>query len=192
MSVALNLAGLVAISAAAAQWPMSGGLSGPPQRVMTVFVVPPAPAVAIPDSMPTAAIGPDRREETKSAHRPTAPPPLALPSPAPAVGTSDVPNAVRYYRIGEVDRPAVPESDWNLDTAALDSAGLSRMVFEVFVSREGLVVGCTILEPARLADEIRTRLEDRLKQSVLQPARRDGEAVASVRKIEIEVLPATE
>lgn len=99
---------------------------------------------------------------------------------------------MEFYGFGEVDQPAVPDSDWNLDTAVLDIAGLERLVFEIFVSHTGEVVGCTILEPDVLAEETRQMLEDRLRQTVLQPAVRAGVAVASVRRIELSVLSPTD
>lgn len=96
---------------------------------------------------------------------------------------------MRFYRSGEVDRPAEPDSDWNLDTAALDSASIQTLVFDIFVNRDGEVVGCKILAPATLPDSTRDALEDRLRQTVLRPALRGGTAVASVRRIEVSVLP---
>ena len=96
---------------------------------------------------------------------------------------------MRFYRSSEVDRPAEPDSDWNLDTAALDTAGIERLVFDIFISSDGAVVGCTIVEPFGLADDARQLLEARLRKTALQPASRRGEPVASVRRIEVSVLP---
>jgi hypothetical protein len=100
---------------------------------------------------------------------------------------ADTANAVRYYRTGEVDRPSQPDSDWNLDAAALDAAGVSTMAFEVFVGSDGTIVDCAILEPKALADPARIALEARLRQTVLRPAERGGVAVPSVRRIEMSV-----
>jgi hypothetical protein len=100
-------------------------------------------------------------------------------------------NEVRFYKSAEVDRPAEPEpdADWNLDPAVLDTAGVQTLVFDIFVSSAGEVVECAIVEPESLPDDARLVLETRLRQSVLQPALRHNEAVASVRRIEVSVLP---
>ena len=98
-------------------------------------------------------------------------------------------SVVRFYRSSEVDRPAEPDSDWNLDTAVLDVAGVERLVFEVFISHNGEVVGCTILEPVALDSQARQTIEDRLRQTALQPAVLGGAAVASVRRIEVAATP---
>lgn len=115
--------------------------------------------------------------------------PLPHP-PAPAVpkallATSEADNPARFYRSSEVDRPAAPDSDWNLDTALLDAAGVETLVFEIFIDRSGEVVGCAILEPSTLGAAARHAIEARLSQTLLQPAMRAGIAVASVRRIEV-------
>lgn len=114
----------------------------------------------------------------------------ATPKAPPA--THDGGSAVRFYRSSEVDRAAEPDSDWNLDTAVLDAVGVERLVFEVFIGRNGEVVWCTVLEPAGLDTQARQTIENRLRQTTLQPAVRAGTAVASVRRIEVSALPPTQ
>ncbi|MDQ6681011.1 MAG: hypothetical protein M3Y67_08615 [Pseudomonadota bacterium] len=101
-----------------------------------------------------------------------------------------MPNPVRFYTFSEVDSPAAPDSDWNLDVGALDAIGLKRLVFEVLVSDRGEIVGCTILDPPGLDDNVRRGLEQRLRETSLQPALRAGRFVASERRIELFVSSA--
>ena len=195
IAVGLNLAGLAAFGAVTAQWRVGSSRPaepGQPSRVTTVYVVPQTAATTVPEPIRSSSAEPHRAAAPSEVQRP-APLPAAPTTPAPTTALPvDATNTVRYYRIGEVDTPAMPDSDWNLDTAALDTVGLSRMVFEVFVGSDGMIVECTILEPKALAEGTRKSLEDRLRQTVLQPAMRGGAAVPSLRRIEISVLPGSE
>ena len=191
IAVGLNLAALGAVGAAVASWRSGGPVAGGAGRIAVVLVQaapqrvearePIAPDV---DAKPATSAA---RDEALRAS-PVAPPASSVPLAA-RDGTA---NSVRYFRIGEVERPATPDSDWNLDPAALDVAGLTRLVFEVFVGADGMVVGCTILEPPTLDEATRAALVERLRQTTLQPAERGGVAVASVRRIEMSVTSTTE
>ena len=112
---------------------------------------------------------------------------------APAAGAnapaSDAATASPYYGFDEVDTPALPDTDWNLDPSLLDALGVSRMVFEVFISETGAVVDCHVIEPDALDPDARQTLETRLRQTTLQPALRGGRSVASLRKIELSLAP---
>jgi len=90
-----------------------------------------------------------------------------------------------FYTFREVDSPAVPETDWNLGVETLDQIGLQRLVFEILISDRGEVVGCTVLEPSGLTDDVKRDLERLLSQTKVLPALRAGQLVASVRRIEI-------
>jgi len=114
-----------------------------PARAPRVAAQVPEPAVASP--VPNAAA------------------PAATPEALPVAQEDG--NDVRFYDYREVDHAAEPDSDWNLDAALLDGAGLKLLVFEVFIDASGTVVACT----------------------VLQPAVRVGVAVPSVRRIELSV-----
>lgn len=92
-----------------------------------------------------------------------------------------------FYTFDEVELPAAPAADWELDAATLDGARIGRLVFDLFVSDDGTVVGCTIVEPPTLDDSLRATLETRLRSTVLLPAIRTGRAVDSVRRIELTV-----
>lgn len=95
--------------------------------------------------------------------------------------------AAHFYSFDEVELPAAPVSDWELDAAALDSARIARIVFDLFVADDGVVVACNIIEPPMLDDALRASLEARLRSTVLLPAVRIGRAVDSVRRIELTV-----
>ena len=160
-------------------------IPAPPRAAPLVTRVVEAPAAVIPaepqtvaaaaQPAPAATDTPERNQTEEQAQ--------------PVASVADVPAPVRFYRFDEVDRPAMPDSDWNLDTQFLDAAGVSRLVFEVFVSATGEIVECTIVEPETLDDDVRQRLVDRLRQSTIEPAMRAGLPVASVRKIEVTTTP---
>ena len=101
----------------------------------------------------------------------------------------EAPAQVLFYSFNEVDDPAFPESDWNLDVESLDRIGAQRLVFEVLINDHGTVVGCTVLEPLDLADDVKRELERRLSETSVLPAVRAGQLVASVRRIELLVAP---
>lgn len=112
--------------------------------------------------------------------------PASLPTARPALAaTEHASQQVLFYPFSEVDRPAYPESDWNLNIDLLDQIGVQRLVFEVLVNDRGEVVGCAVLEPSSLADEVKRDLETRLSETPLLPAVRAGQLVASVRRIEL-------
>jgi hypothetical protein len=199
LALGLNLVVLLLAAMLVARWHASPGA---PQRAPWVVSVtlarsaadhqgPAAPRRASPPpgARTEAAIAPPAWHAASAPAEAASTPPAvaeAVDPPTPSTGTSI---AFRFFASGEVDRPAEPDSDWNLDTAVLDAAGIERLVFDVFVSDTGGGVGCTILEPAEIAPATRTLLEDRLRQTVLQPALRGGMPVASVRRIEVTVLP---
>ena len=119
---------------------------------------------------------------------PVLPPVLLSPTP-PTANTEGEP--MRFYGSGEVDQPAepAPDSDWNLDTAALDAWGVRALVFDVFISRTGEVIESRIIEPQSLPDAARLALQQRVRETAVQPALRDQIPVASVRRIEMSVAP---
>ncbi len=108
---------------------------------------------------------------------------------SPHAGDADQSEPVRFYGFEEVDQPAepAPDSDWNLDPALLDALGVQILIFDIFISRTGEVIGCSIIEPESLNDDARVALETRLTRNVLKPAIRHETSVASVRRIEISV-----
>ena len=120
---------------------------------------------------------------------------LPVQPPGPLSPTLPTANAegepMRFYGSGEVDRPAepAPDSDWNLDTAALDVWGVRTLIFDVFISRTGEVIESRIIEPQSLPDEARLALQLRVSETALRPALRDQMPVASVRRIEMSVAP---
>lgn len=156
--------------------PMRPAAVAPPERTVPAAgpVAAPTPAAALPQPAP--------------APTPTAtPPPAFVDMPSPNLPTVEAPGPVRFYTYDEVESPAAPTADWALDAAALDNIGVTRLVFEILVNERGDVLMCSVLEPAELAAETRQNLEQRLAETVLQPAIRAGRLVASMRRIELTV-----
>ena len=133
------------------------------------------------------------------AHRPSVPHATVPPAPAPAPAApapSPLPLVVEdaegstltqrpFYEYREVDVPAEPVGEWNLDPSALDALATSRIVATLFVGSDGTVLHCSVDEPARAGAAARHALAARLCETSMRPARRAGEAVASRRRIEI-------
>lgn len=189
-AVVLNLTVLGVVAAVAATWGANPQSTRSTSWVTVVSVQPRAPATSIAAhekvaggaAVPVPTREPPTAEPMAPKIRPAAPSTAALTEPE----AIDEPS-IRYYRYGEVDEPAVPEGDWNLDTSLLDSARLGRVVFEVYVDAAGKVVGCSVLEPETIDAPTRLALEARLGEARLQPAVRHGVAVASMRTIEVSV-----
>jgi hypothetical protein len=154
----------------------------------TTLVLIPAEADAPPAPAPAPA-GIDNSSPSDSQHRVKAP----LPAPRPALtsdpGTESA-HRVVFYTYHEVDNPAFPASDWNLDVDSLDKIGVTRLTFEVLVSADGDVLGCTVLTPDSLDPVVRRDLEDRISKTRMLPAIRAGQLVASMRRIELVVAAA--
>jgi hypothetical protein len=143
------------------------------------------PAVAV-SSRGTAA---PTIAETPPRQRPlAAPAPVARTARRTTAPPSAAPQPVIFYGFHDVDQPAFPIDDWNLDIDTLDRAGMQRLAFEVLVSDQGTVVGCTVLEPAELPDDLKRELERRIAETHLLPAERAGQFVASSRRIELSVV----
>lgn len=160
-----------------------------PHRVAVVLIAAPdslgEPASLSQRSRPVAVSA--RVPET--VHRLSASIPTASTVP-PSAAANEPPPPVLFYPFREVDSPAFPSTDWNLDVDTLDQFGVQRLVFEVLVNDRGEVVGCSVLQPSNLADDVRHDLERRLSETSLLPALRAGQLVASVRRIELVVASA--
>lgn len=188
---ALNLVAISVFAAVATRW-QSTPASGTRTSWITATTIEPsvetdptpdAPRRAPETKLPTDQPPADARERTPLPTQLAAPTPQA-PTALPAEG-----EPMRFYGFGEVDRPAEPEpdSDWNLDPAALDVLGVQALVFDIYISRTGEVIDCEIVEPRSLPDDARLALQQRVRETVMQPAIRHDVAVASVRRIEISV-----
>ena len=187
----LNGLAIGAFAAAVTRWQVPEGAPSQAAWITTFAVARPTPTPEPAFAVPLASTR--MTAEPDAAPVDAAPPrrPTSAAAPKTPRAIPDGGNAVRFYRSSEVDLPAAPDSDWNLDTALLDAAGVERLVFELFIGGNGEVVGCAILEPAALDAQVRQTIENRLRQTVLQPAIRAGATVASVRRIEVSTEPPT-
>jgi hypothetical protein len=145
--------------------------------------------VAAHDEPPVPTSAPNAAPSGATSHASAAPKLAKLPTADTALAASarPPPQPVVFYTFREVDKPAFPESDWNLDIESLDDIGVQRLAFEVLISDRGDVVGCTVLAPDDLTDEVKHGLERRLSATRLLPAERRGQLVASVRRIDLTV-----
>lgn len=194
-ALALNLVAIGVFAAVTTRWQSTPASGTRTSWITATTIELPVETIASHED-PARAVEPavpdDRTRPTASERTPVpVPVPTPLPTPMPQAPSASPAEGepMRFYGFGEVDRPAEPEpdSDWNLDPAALDALGVQALVFDIFISRTGEVIGCEIVEPRSLPEEARLALTQRVRETVLQPAIRHDVAVASVRRIEISV-----
>lgn len=146
-------------------------------------------------AMPTATmqVVPAPADERAGNTRTDASPAVDAASPSPGIqaSASAAQATTRYFDTSEVDHEAQPIPDWTIDAPGLYSVGLRRAVMQVFVSDAGQAVRCVVesAEPESLMGLVKESLERQVCSTPLDPAVRDGRAVASVRRIELLVTP---
>lgn len=146
---------------------------------------------------------------------PPAPPPIhsaahhpvrrADPAPPPAAQATTTEGAARraeaapfdgsagderYYEPDEVDTPAIPQSDWQIDIGRLLALQVRRFSAEILIGADGQAQQCTLgeIEPPLVAppgSDPGSELAAELCRTPLRPAERGGRPVASVRRIEL-------
>ena len=180
----LNLLAIGAFAAATSRWHALAG-----RALHTSWITAVTVTRASPPPEPAAPAGAAAEKAPLVVPEPAIPAlPRAIVAPVAPTASAEA-GPMRFYRSSEDDQPAEPDSDWNLDTAALDTAGIERLVFDIFIGRDGEVVACMIVEPAALDADARQTLETRLRETALRPARLGGATVASAQRIEVSVLP---
>ena len=122
--------------------------------------------------------------------------PLAVPSPSgespsPGAGAPLPPDATpepsqRYFDTSEVDAPAMPLPEWQVDVPMLMAQGVRSVSVDVLISQSGVAQQCAVtrIEPQQ-PPALQLAVASRLCETVLRPAQRRGVAVASVRHIEL-------
>jgi hypothetical protein len=110
-------------------------------------------------------------------------PPLPLADPEAA-------ESARYFNIGEVDTPAVPRPDWEVDVALLMGLGVRSFSIDVLINETGTAEQCAVtrIEPDQ-SNELRHAVAAKFCETVLSPAKRRGVAVRSIRHIELLLAP---
>jgi hypothetical protein len=129
------------------------------------------------------ALEPSVGQEAMAAHEPAQADTLQ-PAAAP-VAAPVKPGTRRYFDASDVDAPAAPQPDWQVDIDQLVASGVRRLDFEVLVSERGVAERCRILQmepPKALPSSV---VAARLCTTRMTPAMRQGAPVASVRRIEL-------
>jgi hypothetical protein len=90
-----------------------------------------------------------------------------------------------YYESHEVDVPAAPQPDWEVDADQLMASGVRKLSFAVWVDERGVARKCKVIsiDPAGAIKP--EPIAARLCKTTLTPAVRRGIDVASVRHIEL-------
>ena len=124
----------------------------------------------------------------------TTPPSVPMSSdepPSPASKSLTVPAATpepgqRYFDTSEVDAPAMPLPEWQVDVPLLMIQGVRSVSVDVLISEAGVAQQCAVtrIEPQQ-PPALQLAVASRLCETVLRPAQRHGVAVASVRHIEL-------
>ena len=116
---------------------------------------------------------------------PTAPDVGAAPPVLAAKPTTPELVGRRYFDVSEVDTPAAPQPDWQVDVDRLLASGVRRLNFEVLVSDEGVAERCRIMLMDPPDSLPAPAVAARLCTTRMTPAMRQGSAVASIRRIEL-------
>jgi hypothetical protein len=100
-------------------------------------------------------------------------------APQPAIGT-------HYFDVSEVDTPAMPLPEWQVDVAVLMAQGARSVSVDVLISESGTAQQCAVtrVEPPQPPDLL-AAVASRLCETTLRPAMRQGLPVPSVRHIEL-------
>ena len=105
-----------------------------------------------------------------------------------AEGTSSPQPSIelRYFDTSEVDTPAMPLPEWQVDVAMLMAQGVRSVSVDVLISESGTAQQCAVtrVEPPQPPDLLAS-VASRLCETTLRPALRQGLAVPSVRHIEL-------
>ncbi|MDL2337795.1 MAG: hypothetical protein QFE16_08135 [Pseudomonadota bacterium] len=96
------------------------------------------------------------------------------------------PDGRRYFGVNEVDVPAVPRPEWQVDVPLLMGLGVHSFSVDVLIGETGIAEHCTLtrIEPEQPAT-VRNAVAAQLCETALSPAMRRGIAVPSVRHIEL-------
>jgi hypothetical protein len=186
IALAFNAGALVLADRAAATPRPALAAPVPDARPAVLLITP----RARPEPPRSSAEGADTDKSTKPTRAPQTRTRIAgatmLPArlaPISQPGSDDV--ALRFFRLGEIDEPAEPAAEWSLDLAALDELGLDRIAFELLIDDRGAIITCSVAAPLDLPVDVRHALEQRLQETQMRPAVRDGVRVASYRRIEL-------
>lgn len=104
----------------------------------------------------------------------------------PASPDAPIEPGQRYFDTSEVDEPAMPLPEWNVDVPMLMGQGVRSVSVDVLISETGVAQQCAVtrIEPQQ-APALQLSVASRLCETMLRPAQRRGVAVASVRHIEL-------
>lgn len=188
IAFALN-AGAIVIADSASGTAAPALAPAPSRATSTLLLVVPMAPAAVASNRATAAV-PVKAIDAGARASPGAVTQRAGGLPARLADATTASRAdaeLRFFRLGEVDEPAEPASDWNVDVATLDQLGIDYVIFEVLVSDRGEIVNCALALPLDLRPEVRLGLEQRLRETEMRPAVKEGTRVASYRRIELYV-----
>lgn len=148
--------------------------------VRPVTITPPSTeAAAEPATEPSSDVNPEAAPLSEQL-------PSTPTAPSPALLDAATVEGPRHFNVGEVETPAVPLPDWQVDVALLIDLGVRSFSVEVLIDATGATEHCALtrIEPDQLPD-LRDAVAAKLCETVLRPAMRRGIAVPSVRHIEL-------
>lgn len=124
-------------------------------------------------------------EEPSSPPTPLQEPGAVASEPADGSTAAEPVPPIHYYDSQEVDTPATPQPDWEVEVPSLMTAGIRKLSFDVWIDARGIARKCRVLNmepPERLGS---APIAAHLCKTTLSPAIRHGVEVASVRHIEL-------
>ena len=181
-AASLHLALAVALSGGGEAAP-SKSMSTVADRTRVTVELRPALAPQPEIPLPSAEVPPPVQDAVRSPSDDTHAMPAA-PHGSPTEAPAD--ESRHFFSIEEVDAPAVPQPDWQVDVGMLLGMGVRSFTVEVLIDETGIAKHCSVsrMEPDQTL-ELQQRVAMTLCETTLRPAIRRGVAVPSVRHIEL-------
>jgi hypothetical protein len=95
-----------------------------------------------------------------------------------------------FWAREDLDTPAIPVSEPEIDVGRIAAAGLEHLVLDVWISRAGTVLRVDVREPAGASPTLQVFVNgvvESVKSVEFEPALRNGERVASYKRLELRI-----
>lgn len=95
-----------------------------------------------------------------------------------------------FWAREDLDIPAIPVSEPEIDVGRITAAGLEHLVLDVWISRTGTVLRVDVREPASTSPRLQVFVDavvESVKSVEFEPALRNGVRVASYKRLELRI-----
>jgi hypothetical protein len=101
------------------------------------------------------------------------------------VSSANVP-LENYLGAGDIDQPAMPVGEWVINTQVWPLGHISRLAIKLWISASGKIDYWEFDDESTVDPAVRSGL-DPINETILNPAMRNGVAVASVQVLELTI-----